>query len=214
MFQILLNALRETLYMVGMASLISIIIGIPLGMLSAQIAATNNKPIKGIYYLLLSIMELGKSIPYLLLMLLFIPLSNWLINHSISYTSASILPLATAGSLLLARRVYNIMHTLSTQWLATSKALGANPKQTLWLILLPEGLPEIIVATTNTCSLIVGFSTIAGALGAGGLGQLAIEKSIAQPNLLYVLMSIVILVVIQQLIEYTGTLVVQQTQPR
>lgn len=214
MFQILINAVRETLFMVLSASALSIAIGIPLGILIAHIAASQNKPAKGMYYLLAAIMDLAKSVPFLMIMLLFIPLTNWFINHSVAYTTATILPLTVAGTLLLAHKVYTVLYDLSVQWNATGKAMGATKQQALWLILLPESSAEIIKASTNTISLILSFSTIAGALGAGGLGQLAIEKSIEQPNLLYVLLSILILVVLQHLIQYTGAKVVQQTQPR
>lgn len=214
MFPTLLDSLRDTLVMVLSAGLLSILIGIPLGTLVASIAASNTKPVKGIYYFCYTLMQIAKFSPYLLIMLLFLPVTNWLINNQVTYTNATILPLAAAGSLLLARKVYDIMYNLAQQWLATTKAMGANLQQTIWLILLPEGLPDIIRASAHTCSLIVGFTTIAGALGAGGLGQLAIEKSISQPDPIYVILCLAILVVLQQLIEYTARLVIQQTKPR
>jgi len=214
MFPIIVNALRETLLMVISASLLAIIVGVPFGVLVASIAATDNKAVKAVFYLCSSTMQLAKFVPYLLIMLLFIPLTNWLILHNISYTTATVIPLAATGSLLLARKVYTIMYDVAARWLATGKAMGASKQQTLRLIVLPESMPEIISAITHTCTLILGFSVIAGTLGAGGLGQLAVEKSIHEPDLLLVLISIATLVVIQQLIEYTGTIVVQQTKPR
>lgn len=214
MFPTLINALRETLFMVLSASLMTILIGIPLGIFIANLAAVDNKPVRGIYYIFFSLMHLAKFIPYLLIMLLFIPLMNWLINKHYSYSVASVIPLATAGILLLAHRIYTATFSLYNQWQATGKAMGASKFQTFWLIILPESLPEIITASSKTCALMVGFSTIGGALGAGGLGQLAIEKSINQTDPLVVLSSIAILVVLQQLIEYTGNIVVRQTQPR
>ena len=214
MSQILISALRETLFMVLASSLITIVVGIPLGSLLANIATIDSKFIRSVYYVFFSITQLAKTIPYLLIMLLFIPVINWIIAHNVPYHIATIVPLATAGSLVLARRVYSIVSEQYAIWLSTSKSMGATKSQTFWLILLPESLGPIILASANTCSLIVGFSTVAGALGAGGLGQLAIEKSIHEPNIPLVLLCIAILVVIQQLIEYTGTIVVQQTQPR
>ena len=214
MFQILINALRETLIMVCAASVATLLIGIPLGILVAQSANSTNKLIKGVYYLFSSTIELAKIVPYVLIMILFIPLSNFLIRHGISYTSATIIPLATAGRFLLARSVFKIIFDLTGQWNSTAKSMGATPIQTLRFIVLPESMPEIIRVSAHSCGLIVTFSAIAGALGAGGLGQLAIEKSIHEPNPMIVLLSILMVVVMQQLIEYTGTLVVQQTQPR
>jgi len=214
MFQILINALRETIYMIFFASIFSMALGIPFGMLMMKLATTENKTIKAIFVVCNSTLQFAKYTPYLLIMLLFIPLTNWLIIHGISYTTATLLPLTTVGTLLLAQRVYRILLDLNGQWQGITKALGATQKQSLFLILLPEARTDLIKAATDTCVLVLGFSIIAGALGAGGLGQLAVEKSINEPDHLCMLLSIILLVVIQQLIAYTGHLVIQHTQPR
>jgi len=214
MFPTLISALRETLFMVGSASLATVCIGIPLGLFTASLADSPFKIIKGIYYLFFSVIQFVKHTPYLFIMLLCIPLSNWLITRNISYIASTVIPLSIVGSLLLAQKVELIISKLYKQWSATAKAMGANKRQTLWLILLPESFLEILGASFHTCSLIVAFSAVAGALGAGGLGQLAIEKSINEPEPLYVIACILILVAIQQVIQYTGTLVVQQKQSR
>lgn len=214
MYQILIDSFRETLFMVLTASLFTILIGIPVGMLMACIANSQNRVINAIYLTVYAATTSIKAIPYLLLMLLFIPTTNWLINHKVSYTTATLLPLATAGSFMLAQQVFIIVKDLLVQWQSTSKVMGATKQQTLFLIVLPEGLGPIIQASATSCSYLVGFSAIAGSLGAGGLGQLAIEKSIQESSLSYVLISIALLVALQQLIHYTGSLVAQQTQTR
>jgi D-methionine transport system permease protein len=212
MFPILINALRETLYMVLYAGLLSTVIGIPLGVLIASIANNQQRWVASVHFTLKMLVQLANSIPYLLVMLLFIPTTNWLINRNVSYTTATILPLAVAGTLYLANNVNNILSEVLSKWRNTTKAMGASQQQTLLLIALPECFGSVVQAITNTCSLLVGFSIIAGALGAGGLGQLAIEKTITEPNLKYSLVSIAALVAIQQLIKYTGLLVVQHKE--
>lgn len=212
MFPTLINALRETLYMVLYAGIFSAVIGIPLGVLIASIANNQHRWIYSVHFILNALLQLANSIPYLLVMLLFIPTTNWLISHNISYTSATILPLAVTGTLYLAHSVNHILADVLSKWRSTTKAMGASRQQALLLIALPECLGTIVQAFTNTCSILVGFSIIAGALGAGGLGQLAIEKTITEPNLKYSLLSIITLVAIQQLIKYTGLLVVQHKE--
>jgi ABC-type methionine transport system permease subunit len=212
MFPTLINALRETLYMVLYAGLLSALIGVPLGVFIASIANNQQRWISSVHFTLNMLVQLANSIPYLLVMLLFIPTTNWLITRNISYTTATILPLAVAGTLYLAHNVNNILSQVLSKWRSTTKAMGASQKQTLLFIALPECFASIVQAVTNTCSLLVGFSIIAGALGAGGLGQLAIEKTITEPNLKYSLISIAALVAIQQLIKYTGLLVVQHKE--
>ena len=214
MSQILINALRETSFMVFTAGFGSILIGIPFGILIASIANTQNRFLQTIFFAAISILNAIKSIPYIMLMLLFIPVTNWLINQNISYIVATILPLTTAGSLILAQSVFAIVKDLSNQWQTTSKILGANKQQTLMLMILPEALCPILQASANACAMLVGFSAIAGALGAGGLGQLAIEKSIQDANPLYVVACIILLVAMQQLIQYIGSFAVRQLQTR
>jgi ABC-type methionine transport system permease subunit len=214
MFQILINALGETLKMVISASAITLILGIPLGILTAAITRSQNRLVVALHYALLTIIRVAQITPYLLIMILFIPLSNWFIDHHITYANATIIPLATAGVLLLANKVYNSMATLSEQWHATAKIMGASAPQTLWLILLPEALPQIISSAATICSAMVGYSAIAGALGAGGLGQLAIESSINNPNPSIVIASVAILLLLQQAILYSGNLVAIQSETK
>lgn len=214
MFQTLINALRETLYMVLYSGLLSIIIAIPLGVFIAGIANSPSQFFKILHTVLDSMLQIINAIPYLFMMLLFIPITNKLIAHNISYLTATLLPLTITGSLMLAHQVHKIFYALLQRWHSTTKALGATKKQALLLVLFPESLTSLISAIANTCSTLVGFSIIAGALGAGGLGQLAIEKSIQEPNLNYVLACLAILVAIQQLFKYTGLLVVQHTDTR
>lgn len=214
MFPTLINSLRETLYMVLYSGLLSILIGVPLGVLIASIAKNPRTWVKSIYLFLDGFLQLSNSIPYLLMMLLFIPITNKLIAHNISYITATILPLAITGTLMLAHSVNKIFQELMNKWHSTTKALGATTKQTMLFILFPESFSSLINAIAATSSSLVGFSIIAGALGAGGLGQLAIEKSIQDPNPSFVIACIALLVAIQQLFKYTGLLVVQHTEIR
>ena len=210
MLPTLINALRETLYMVLYSSLFSIMIGIPLGMFLASIANSHTRVGRSMYSMSYGVLQIVKSVPYILVMLMFIPMTNWLINHRVSFTSATIVPLTVAGSLLLAQTVYDIFAQLQVKWQSTLKAMGASKRQTLMLILLPESIGPIMVACANTSATIVGFSIVAGAFGAGGLGQFAIEKTITEPNFTYAVISIAALIAIQQLFKYTAILFIPQ----
>lgn len=212
MLQILINALRETLYMVLYASLFSVIIGIPFGMFMAAIA---NSPLalnRSLYKFFVALMQSVKAIPYILVMLLFVPLTNWLISKQISFTSATIVPLTVVGSLVLSQAVLDIFSDLRAKWHNTTKTMGASELQILLHIVLPESYRGILEAITNTAATIVGFSIIAGAFGAGGLGQLAIEKMITEPNYTIASISIVTLIVIQQIFKYTSILFIPPKQ--
>lgn len=204
MSPILINALRETIMMLMPACLLTILIGIPLG-----IGTTS----KNIYRVLRPVLQISSEVQFLLIMILCAPLMNWLLAHNIKYNFAAIVPLTISGVLILAQKVNAIIYPLSHKWAATGRSLGANAQQTLWMIVLPEGLDQIMAASFYTCSLLVGFSAIAGVFGAGGLGQLAVESSFRTSQPILVLISVAILVSIQQLIKFTGSLVVSQNQP-
>lgn len=210
MLPTLINALRETLYMVLYSTLFSMLIGIPFGMFLSGIANSPSRFSRNVFGFSYNFLQMVKAIPYILVMLMFIPLTNWLINHRVSFTSATIVPLTVAGSLLLAQAVYDIFTELHNKWQSNIKAMGANKRQTLLMILLPESVGPILEACANVSSTIVGFSIIAGAFGAGGLGQFAIEKSITEPNVTYAVISILILIAIQQIFKYTAILFIPQ----
>lgn len=210
MLQILINALRETLYMVLYASLLSVVIGLPLGFFMANLSDSPSRFGKKFYLFLQTILQTARSVPYLLIMLLFIPTTNWLINQQINFTSATIIPLSVAGSLLLSLQVFELFVNLKQKWHTTIKAMGATSKQALFLIFLPESIGPLVNSIAYSSSAIVGFSVIAGAFGAGGLGQLAIEKTITEPNYKVALISIITIVAIQQFIKYTGYLIIPQ----
>ena len=209
MFQILINALRETMLMVMYASIFSFLLGIPLGMLIANMAEAQSRLAKTTFNALKGFLQFGGTIPYLVIMLALIPCTNWLLNHKISFTTATILPLTIAGTMMLAHHVAQQLIASQNKWQNTIKALGATKKQALLLILLPESLEAIIKAAANTAAAIVGYSFIAGAFGAGGLGQLAIEKTIGEPNFLYACISISTLVALQQIFKYTPLLIIK-----
>lgn len=210
MLPTLINALRETLYMVLYSTLLSMLIGISFGMFLSGIANSPNRFNRNLFGFSYNLLQMVKAVPYILVMLMFIPLTNWFINHRVSFTSATIVPLTVAGSLLLAQAVYDIFSELRNKWQGNIKAMGASKTQTLLMILLPESVGSVLEACANVSSTIVGFSIIAGAFGAGGLGQFAIEKSITEPNVTYAVISILTLIAIQQIFKYTAILFIPQ----
>lgn len=210
MFQILFNALQETLFMVIAAGCISALLGIPAGLFIANMSSSPFKSTQIIYHTLFNVIKIIRSIPFLFVMLLFIPITNWLISMQLSYMTATILPLSLVGTLYVTVKTNDVAHDLLQKWTAASKAMGANLKQKLQLIIIPEALPQIIQESAEMLALLISLSTIAGALGAGGLGQLAIEKSITDPDPLCVILSIGVIVVLQQLVKYTGKLYSQK----
>lgn len=208
MFPILINALRETLYMVLYSSLFSVMLGIPLALMLTKLAQSKDGFGKFLFSSLNSVVQSVNAIPYILVMLFFIPTTNWLINHQVSFNSATIVPLTVTGTLILTKDLYTHFLTISNKWNKNIRSMGASNSQSIWYILLPESYVNIVESCASVSSKMVGFSIIAGAFGAGGLGQLAIEKTITEPNLLYSILSIITLIAIQQILKYTALIIV------
>ena len=214
MFPILFESLRETFTMVLFSSLLTLFVGVPLGLIIANNARQKTLPQKGLFRFLFFSTSLVKAIPYLLVVALFVPVVNWLTRHQVSSVFAAILPLTLAGVPLLAHHIYQAIKKLPKELFDIAENFGASNRQTLFHILLPEAFPDIVRAITNTIVTLFGFSIIAGALGAGGIGQLAVERSLEHPNPYTIMLLIGIFIILIQIIERTGGYIAEKISKR
>ncbi|MGB4005919.1 MAG: methionine ABC transporter permease, partial [Halanaerobiales bacterium] len=166
---LLLNGTLETLYMVSVSLVIAVIFGIPLGVLTTitrkgHILTNNvlNKILDGI-------INIGRSIPFIILMVAIIPLTRALVGTSIG-TTAAIVPLAVAAIPFVARVVDNALLEIDPGIIEAARSMGATPLQIIVKVLLPEALPGLILGVTLTAINLIGYSAMAGAIGGGGLG--------------------------------------------
>ena len=194
-------ATAETLYMVAASTLFSVIIGLPLGTLlftSARI-----KPHPWLNRTVAAIINITRSIPFIILLVALIPLTRLMVGTSIGIYAAMV-PLTLGATPFFARLVDNVYQSLPNGLIDASVAMGANTWQTIRHILLPEAMPALIHAMTVTAITLVNYSAMAGTVGGGGLGDLAIRYGYQRFDVGVMIATVSILVLLVQLLQMSG----------
>ncbi|MBS4537446.1 ABC transporter permease [Clostridium sp. D2Q-11] len=203
MFSILINPLLETLYMVLSSAIIALLIGFPIGVLiyiSEKDSLWENKIINNS---LSTIVNIGRSFPFIILMIVLSPLSRYVIGTSIG-TSASIVPLSIAAAPFIARIVESSLKEVSHGIIEASLSMGATNLQIILRVLIPEALPSLILGMTLTLINLIGYSAMAGAIGGGGLGDLAIRYGFYRFQSDIMILSVVVIILLVQGIQVLG----------
>ncbi|WRF76602.1 ABC transporter permease [Helicobacter pylori] len=205
--QMLIQATLETLYMVFVASFLAVVFGLPLGvlLLVSKKGHLLNKPL--LHKILDTSINMTRSFPFIILIILLLPLSRFLIGTSIG-SSASIIPLAISAIPFVAKLFENSLMEVDHGKIETTLSLGASHLEVIKMMLL-ESLPSLVNNITITLISLIGYSAMAGALGAGGLGDLAIRigyQSYRGDVLFY---AVVVIIVLVQIIQSTGDYVVK-----
>jgi D-methionine transport system permease protein len=199
----LLTATGETLYMVLASGILALLIGLPLGIILFCTRQPNLLPHPLLNKSLAIIINMLRSIPFIILMLAIIPLTRLLVGTSIG-TTAAIVPLSLSTIPFFARMVENNLNQLPPGLIETGLAMGASTLQLISAILLSEAMPGIISSLTTTLITLIAYSAMAGAVGGGGLGDLAIRYGYQRFDAGVMLMTIVILIALVQMIQYIG----------
>lgn len=200
---LLTKALGETIYMVVVSMVIASIIGIPLGVLlhttdKGQIL--ENMPLN---QTIGSIVNAIRSIPFIILMVAIIPLTRLLVGSAIG-TTAAIVPLVIASIPFIGRQVETSLKEVPAGLVEAALSMGATPAQIITKVLLPEAMPSIVSQLTTVIIALVGESAMAGAIGGGGLGDLAIRYGYQRFRPEVMLATVVVLIVLVQLVQFFG----------
>jgi len=201
----LLQATWETIYMVFLSSFFGISCGIILGVLLFSLRPSQFWHNKSLYTGLNAIVNTGRSIPFIILLVALIPLTRIIVGTTIG-TNAAIVPLAIAAIPFYARVTESALLEVSPGLIEAAHAMGATPIQIIYKVLLPESLVSLINAGTLTVINLIGYSAMAGAIGGGGLGELAINYGYQRFDTIVMIETIIILVAIVQLTQYLGDL--------
>ncbi|WQV29974.1 ABC transporter permease subunit [Helicobacter pylori] len=206
--QMLIQATLETLYMVFVASFLAVVFGLPLGvlLLVSKKGHLLNKPL--LHKILDTSINMTRSFPFIILIILLLPLSRFLIGTSIG-SSASIIPLAISAIPFVAKLFENSLMEVEHGKIETTLSLGASHLEVVKMMLL-ESLPSLVNNIIITLISLIGYSAMAGALGAGGLGDLAIRigyQSYRGDVLFY---AVVVIIVLVQIIQSAGDYVVKR----
>lgn len=200
---IILQALWETLYMVFTAGTLSVLFGLPLGV--ALLATQENQIFScpRFHRMLSTVVNIFRSLPFIILLVALIPVTRFVVGTSIG-TTAAIVPLTIGAIPFVGRIIENALSEVSPGLIEAGYAMGASPFQIVTKILIPEALPAIVNGITITLITLVGYSAMAGAVGGGGLGDLAIRYGYQRFEMDVMIITVIVLVVVVQLLQSVG----------
>ena len=201
MFYDLIVATGETIYMVLASTFFAVLLGLPLG--TILFTSSKIKPNPPLNRFIAGLINTCRSIPCIILLVALIPFTRLLVGTSIGIHAAMV-PLTLGATPFFARLVDNVYQNLPTGLIEAGYAMGANTWQTIRYILLPEAMPALINAITVTGITLVNYSAMAGTVGGGGLGDLAIRYGYQRFNVSIMLATVFILVIIVQLLQMMG----------
>ncbi|WP_314010423.1 methionine ABC transporter permease [Pseudostreptobacillus hongkongensis] len=210
----ILKAILETIYMIFASMFIASIIGMPIGIylsISKKGGIKENLIVNRILDLL--IVNITRSIPFVVLIVLLIPLSRFFVGKSYG-TTAFIIPLSIGTAPFVARILENSLNEVSYGLIEAGISMGASTKDIIFKILIPEATPSIINGITLTLISLVGYSAIAGIIGGGGLGDLAVVQGFQRGNHKLMYLSTLLLIILVQIIQFIGTNVVKKIEEK
>lgn len=209
----LLEALGETAWMVGWSFLITVVLGIVVGVLLRLWAPDGLTPNRALYGAVGVVVNLARSLPFLILMIALIGVTRFLVGTAYGPTAA-IVPLAVGAIPFYARVVESSLREVAPGKLEAAQVMGAKVSDIVRKVLLPESLPGLVAGATLTLVTLIGYSTMAGVIGGGGVGDFAIRYGYQRFNQPVLLMAVAVLIVIVQLVQSTGDAIVARLAHR
>lgn len=200
-----LLAIWETVYVTLLSTLFSVIIGLPLGVLLVVGEKDGVLPLpRPVLTVLGIVINLLRSIPFLILMILVIPLTRVIVGTSVG-TTASIVPLVIAAAPFVARLVESSLRELNPNIIEAAQSMGASPMQIITKVMIPESVPSLMSNLTIAVTTILGYSAMSGIIGGGGLGKIAINYGYYRYKYLVMLVAVFFLIVLVQIFQSIGT---------
>ena len=203
MFDTMVKASYETLYMVFGTTFFSVILGFIPAIVLVLTAPDGLKPNKIIYQILDFIVNTFRSFPFIILLILVIPVTRAIVGTSLGSTAA-IVPLTISAIPFVARVIESALRSVDPGLIEAAKSFGASDIQIIFRVYFKEAFPSIISGIILTMISIIGYTAIAGSVGGGGLGDVAIRRGYQAYNLKYLFVTSIILIVIVQIIQNIG----------
>ena len=204
MWHELAAALQETLYMVTVSTVFSVLSGFALAVVMVLTCARGLRPNAAVYATLDLLVNLLRSFPFIILMILLFPLSRIIIGTSIG-TVATIVPLSIAAAPFVARIIETALKEVDPGVIQAARAMRSTDRQIIFRVMIPEALPSLVSGVTLTVINLIGYSAMAGAIGGGGLGDLAIRYGYQRFRTDIMIAAVVIILVLVEAIQATGS---------
>ncbi len=208
-FQNMLIPLWETIYMVFISTIIALIIGLPIGILLTTSDTKGVKPNKTLHKILdIVIVNVTRSIPFIILIVLLIPLSKLLFKYSFGSTSF-IVPLSLGSAPFVARVIEGALKEVDEGLIEASKSMGAKTSEIIFKVMIPEAMPALVHGMTLTLISLIGYSAMAGTIGGGGLGNAAVMDGFQRNNMELMWQATIVTIILVQIIQFVGDKIVK-----
>lgn len=211
--QMLLEGIKDTLYMTMVSTLVGYILGLPLGILLHVSSEKGLKPNAVIYRIGDFICNIIRSIPFLILLILLIPFTRLVVGQSYGST-ATIVPLVICAAPYIARVVESSLNEVDGGVIEAAKAMGASNFQIIYKVLLVEAKISLITGFTITTGVLLGYSAMSGTVGGGGLGDIAVRYGYYRWQTDIMLVTVILLIIIFQIIQNLGTWIARRLDHR
>lgn len=193
----------NTIYMVFTSTFFAVLIGLPLGVILTITDRGHIKENTKLYKVLETIVNIGRSFPFAILMVALIPVTRLIVGTSLG-TTASIVPLTIAAAPFVARLIEASLKEVDRHLIEAATVMGSNSWQIITKVLLQEAAPSIVLVITLTVVSVIGYSAMAGLVGGGGLGQVAIQYGYNRFNTFIMIVTVILLIILVQLVQWIG----------
>ena len=198
-------AIWETFYVTVVSTALAVVIGLPLGVLLVVGDKNGVLPLpRWLMQILNVIINLLRSIPFLILMIMVFPLSRLIVGTTVG-TVATIVPLVVAAFPFVARLAETSLREVSPNIIEAAQSMGASPFQIIVKVMIPESVPSLISNLTTAITTILGYSAMSGIIGGGGLGKIAINYGYYRYKYLVMLVAVILLIILVQILQTVGT---------
>ena len=210
---LLFEGLGQTLYMTILATLFSYLFGVPLGVILTITSKNGITPCKWLNIILNALVNIFRSIPFLILLVFVMPFTKIIVGTRIG-TTASIVPLVIAAIPFVARMIESSLSEVNKGVIEASEAMGTSKFKIIYKVLLPEALPSLLVGFAISITTILGYSAMAGFVGGGGLGDIAYQYGYVRNETELMWFTIILLVIIVQVFQEVGMLLAKKLDHR
>ncbi|MBU3197284.1 methionine ABC transporter permease [Clostridium algidicarnis] len=202
---IILPALLDTLYMVVSSTILAVILGFVLAIILVVTSPKGLNPNKLLYNILDFIINILRSMPFLILMISIAPFTKFIVGKSIG-TNAAIVPLTIGAMPFAARVIEYSLNEVDYGIIEAAKSFGSSNMQIIFKVMIKEALPSIVSGITLTVINVIGYSAMAGSIGAGGLGDVAVRYGYHRFKASVMIITVIILIILVQLIQALGNI--------
>ena len=211
--EMLLAGTGETLLMVLISTAMGYIIGLPLGVVLTVTDSKGISPNPALYKTLDAVVNITRSVPFLILLILIQPLTKLLVGKSYG-TLATVVPLTVAAAPLIARMVESSLKEVDSGVVEAALSMGADKRKIVTKVLVPEARISLLIGVTIALGTILGYSAMAGVVGGGGLGDIAIRYGYYRYETEIMIVTVVVLVILMQVLQWTGNLLSKKLDRR